>query len=242
VIFGRACRDFCMRTQRLTAADANWEARLPIDTLYLHIAKASLAGGEAHCEWEGGCRAQALVYCVDHNTALCAEHDKHVHAGLLHMHVRETCMAGRKQLGLVMLPAHRHANAQNAVVVHELPMEHFDLSTPAGSWWPGWKPCIIMYACHAPTNVPIAAAAQNTPHTCVWRHTQPTQTRFSRLHTCARPAACRTSHMKSVFGPGPRKPAVVSRAVPQTSCKWHISRSKASTRLTRMDSCAHREV
>lgn len=96
MIFGRACRDFCMRTQRLTAADANWEARLPIDTLYLHIAKASLAG-EAHCEWEGGCRAQALVYCVDHNTALCAEHDKHVHAGLLHMHVRETCMAGCKQ-------------------------------------------------------------------------------------------------------------------------------------------------
>ena len=52
-----------MRTQRLTAADANWEARLPIDTLYLHIAKASLAGGEAHCEWEAGV-ARKRLYTV----------------------------------------------------------------------------------------------------------------------------------------------------------------------------------
>ena len=85
------------------------------------------------------------------------------------------------------------------------------------------------------------AAAQNTTHTCVWRHTQPTRTRFSRPHTCARPAACRTSHMKSVFGPMPGKPGVLSPSVPQTWCKRRIARSNAAASTSRSDSCAHRE-
>ena len=86
-----------VRTQHLTATDANWEGRLPVDALYMHMAKISLAGGRSHCEWGGGCLAQAVVYCVAHNTALCGKHDNDVHTGLPHIHVRETCKAGCKQ-------------------------------------------------------------------------------------------------------------------------------------------------
>ena len=77
--------------QRLRALRRNWAARIGDDTLWMHLSKVPTAGGETTiCEWEGGCPNRALVACVEHDVALCAEHDRRMHCGVLHIHRRES--------------------------------------------------------------------------------------------------------------------------------------------------------